>query len=168
MGYTRRIKTRLATGLVDMALLEQAPEHPDIIVQKWLDDELLLVCGSKHPLLGTKELLKSDLRNLDYILRETKSSMRTGLDNVLTKLGIADLPISMEVGSTHAIVEILGRGRHVSFLPRFAVQEALDEGSLFHIKVDGLQIKRTLWIARSSSNIDNPVANAFVAMLLKH
>ena len=45
MGYTRRIQTRLATGLSDLALLEQAPDHPDILVQKWLDDEVILVCG---------------------------------------------------------------------------------------------------------------------------
>ncbi|QKQ27815.1 LysR family transcriptional regulator [Candidatus Reidiella endopervernicosa] len=45
MGYTRRIQTRLATGMADLALLEQAPDHPDVLVQKWLDDELLLVCG---------------------------------------------------------------------------------------------------------------------------
>lgn len=49
MGYTRRIQTRLATGLADLALLEQAPDHPDILVQKWLDDELILVCGPEHP-----------------------------------------------------------------------------------------------------------------------
>ena len=33
MGYTRRIQTRLATGLADLALLEQAPGHPAILVQ---------------------------------------------------------------------------------------------------------------------------------------
>ena len=166
MGYTRRIRTRLATGLVDMALLEQAPEHPNILVQKWLDDELLLVCGASHPLSGTTSMSKPGLQGLEYVLREKNSSMRTGLDTALHKLGIHDLSIFMEVGSTQTIVEILGRGRHVSFLPRFAVQEALDEGSLHHIKVEDLEIKRTLWIARNRENIDNPAAEAFVSVLL--
>ncbi|MCK4743727.1 MAG: LysR family transcriptional regulator [Sulfuriflexus sp.] len=166
LGYTRRIQTRLATGLADMALLEQAPDHPDILVQKWLDDELLLVCGPNHPLWGSGALDKSELVNLDYVLRETKSSMRTGLDKALREIGIEEIPTAMEVGSTHTIVEILGRGRYVSFLPRFAVQESLDAGSLYHIKTTGLDIKRTLWIARSRANIQNPVADAFVDVLL--
>jgi len=166
MGYTRRIQTRLATGLVDMALLERAPEHPDILAQKWLDDELLLVCGTSHPLFGAKTLPQSELLNLDYVLREIKSSMRYNLDSALNKIGILDLPIAMEVGSTHTIVEILGRGRHVSFLPRFAVQESLDSGVLSHIEVENLDIKRTLWIARSRDNFDNPVAGAFIDILL--
>lgn len=166
LGYTRRIQTRLATGLVDMALLEQAPDHPDILVQKWLDDELLLVCGPNHPLWGSAPIPISELPNLDYVLRETKSSMRSGLDKELKEIGIEELPTAMEVGSTHTIAEILGRGRYVSFLPRFAVQESLDEGSLYHIKTNGLEIKRTLWIARSRANIQNPVADAFVDVLL--
>jgi len=166
MGYTRRIQTRLATGLVDMALLEQAPKHPDILLQKWIDDELILVCGRNHPLRGSDGMQITELKSFDYILREKNSSMRSGLDIALNKLNIDKLPIVMEVGSTHAIVEILGRGRYVSFLPRFAVQEALDTGELFHIKVNDLKIERTLWIARSRANINNPAADAFVEVLL--
>src|SRR3990172_6124282 len=45
LGYGRRIEARLATGLADLALLEAAPDHPDILVQKWIEDELWLVCG---------------------------------------------------------------------------------------------------------------------------
>jgi len=42
MGYTRRIQTHLATGLSDLALLEQAPDHPEILVQQWIDDGNLI------------------------------------------------------------------------------------------------------------------------------
>lgn len=166
MGYTRRIQTRLATGLADMALLEQAPDHPNILVQKWLDDELLLVCGPKHPLWGTEVLPESELVNIDYVLREKKSSMRAGLDMALKEIGIEEIPTAMEVGSTNTIVEILGRGRYVSFLPRFAVQESIDMGSLCHIKIAGFEIKRTLWIARNRASLQNPVADAFIEVLL--
>jgi len=166
MGYTRRIQTRLATGLADMALLEQAPDHPNILVQKWLDDELLLVCGPNHPLWGTEILTKSELINIDYVLREKKSSMRAGLDIALQEIGIEAIPTAMEVGSTNTIVEILSRGRYVSFLPRFAVQESIDMGSLCHIKIAGFEIKRTLWIARNRASLQNPVADAFIEVLL--
>ena len=152
MGYTRRIQTRLATGFADLALLEQAPDHPDILVQKWLDDELVLV---------------SEVDKLEYVLREPKSSMRVVLDQALRNMGIYQLPISMEVGSTDTIVEMLVRGKHVSFLPRFAVQDALLEGDLFHIKVAGLSIKQTLWIARTRSNMNSVVVDAFIQLLRK-
>ena len=165
MGYTRRIQTRLATGLSDLALLEQAPDHPEILVQKWLDDELILVCGTRHPLFDSDLIPITELTYLSFVLREPKSSMRIILDKALNDIGISQLPIFMEVGSTDTIIEMLDRGNYVSFLPRFAVQEALQNRSLYHIKMQGLRIKRTLWIARTRSNINNPVAEAFIDML---
>lgn len=165
MGYSRRIQTRLATGLADLALLEQAPDHPDILVQKWLEDELILVCGPAHPFRGKEMIQIEELTQLLYVLREPKSSMRIILDRALNDIGIHQLPISMEVGSTDTIVEMLERGKHVSFLPRFTVEENLATGNLFHIRVQGLRIKRTLWIARTRSNLNNPVAEAFIKLL---
>jgi DNA-binding transcriptional LysR family regulator len=165
MTYSRRIQTRLATGLADMALLEQAPEHPDILVQKWLDDELLLVCGVNHPLSQVDLLPVTELRKQNYVLRERISSMRLVLDKALQDIGISEIPLIMEVGSTDTIVEMLEQGRHVSFLPRFAVAEALADGTLTHIKVQGLRIKRTLWIARTRSNINNAAAEALIDLL---
>lgn len=165
VGYSRRIQTRLATGLADLALLEHAPDHPDILVQKWLDDELVLVCGPPHPLRGSDLIPVMDLLKLNYVLREPKSSMRVILDKALQDIGIHKLPIAMEVGSTDTIVEMLERGKHVSFLPRFAVKEALAKGSLYHIKPQGLRIWRPLWIARTRSNLNNAVAEAFIQLL---
>jgi DNA-binding transcriptional LysR family regulator len=165
MGYTRRIQTRLATGLADLALLEQAPDHPDILVQKWLDDELLLVCGPGHPLFGEELLPVTELVNLRYVLREPRSSMRIILDKALKDIGIHHIPVTMEVGSTDTIVEMMERGKHVSFLPRFAVEEALQRNTLYHIKIQGLRIKRTLWIARNRINLNNEVAEKFIHLL---
>ncbi|MEW8505711.1 MAG: LysR family transcriptional regulator [Candidatus Thiodiazotropha sp.] len=165
MGYSRRIQRRLATGLSDLALLEQAPDHPEILVQKWLDDELVLVCGRGHPLWDSGLLPVTELGSLRYVLRESQSSMRITLDKALKDIGIVHLPIAMEVGSTYTIVEMLQHGGHVSFLPRFAVDDALGTGSLYHIKIQGLRINRTLWIARTRSNLKNSVAEAFIQLL---
>lgn len=165
MGYSRSIQTHLATGLADLALLEQAPEHPDILVQKWLDDELLLVCAPSHPLYGVSQLRVSDLVGLQYVLRERKSSLRMVLDKALQDVGLFEIPIAMEVGSSETIVEMLKSGNHVSFLPQFAVAEALAENKLFHVRIEGLRIKRTLWIARTRSNLSNAAAEAFIRLL---
>ncbi|MBE0511037.1 MAG: LysR family transcriptional regulator [Chromatiales bacterium] len=164
MGYTRRIQTRLATGLADLALLEQAPDHPDILVQKWLEDELVLVCGPKHPLREREQLSLDELNGLRFVLREPQASMRRDLDRALAELGI-QIPVSMEVGSTDTIIEMLERGKNLSFLPRFAVAEALQKGELFQLRVQGLHIARTLWIARTRANLNNPVAEAFIELL---
>lgn len=165
MGYGRKILTELATGIADLALLEQAPDHPDVLVQKWMDDELWLLCGPSHPLADTDLLPVAELSSLNYVLREKHSSIRDGMEEALQRIGIEQLQVAMEVGSNETITEILTRGKHVSFLPRFAVEESVRNGELFHIKVTGFRIIRTLWIARHRSKLEHPVAEAFVGML---
>lgn len=165
MGYSRRILTSLITGLADLALLEHAPDHPDILVQKWLDDELVMVCGRSHPLAGTELLPINELNHHTYVLREKHSTSRENLMTALNGIGINKIPVALEIGSTETIVEILTRGRYVSFLPRFAVREDLALGKLFHIKIQGFRIMRTLWLARNRSKLDHPVAEAFINIL---
>lgn len=165
VGYSRSIHTRLATGLADLALTEIQPDHPDVLVQRWLDDELVLVCSPRHPQGGRDMIAVAELTQLQYVLRERESSMRITLDRTMRDIGIVELPSAMEVGSTDTIVEILERGRHVSFLPQFAVQGAIDAGQLHLIRVEGLRIMRTLWIARTRANLDNSVAEAFIDMI---
>ncbi|MCU7924311.1 MAG: hypothetical protein KZQ88_16605 [Candidatus Thiodiazotropha sp. (ex Dulcina madagascariensis)] len=91
--------------------------------------------------------------------------MLKAIDKALRDIGINQLPITMEVGSTDTIVEMLQHDRYVSFLPRFAVDDALNSGTLYHIKIQGLRINRTLWIARTRSNLNNAVAEAFIRLL---
>lgn len=166
VGYSRSIETRLATGLVDLALLENAPDHPEIMVQRWLEDELWLVCGPSHPLAhGSGMLQLEQLTQFTFALREPNSSSRNTLDQALQGVGIQGLNVAMEVGSTDAILEILRRGRHLSFVPRFAVRERVEEGALVRLKVHGFRIMRTLWICRNRAQLDHPVVDAFINVI---
>ena len=165
MGYSRRIQTRLATGLSELALLEQVSDHPDILVQKWLDDEVVLVCGPGHNLYRTNMIAPDVLQTLKFVMREPNSSMRMALDKELANIGIHKLPIMMEVGSSDTIKGMLQRGQHVSFLPYFAVKESLKSGGLHRINIENLSIKRTLWIARTSASLNNRAADAFIEVL---
>ena len=104
-------------------------------------------------------------QNLKFVLREKRSSIRESLDSALSGIGIEKLDTDLEVASSEAIIEILERGKYVSFMPRFAVHERVSEGELFHIKVTGFRILRTLWIARNRAALDHPVAEAFIEMI---
>jgi len=163
--YSRQIQTNLASGLSDLALLERAPDHPDLLVQKWMEDELLLVCGPRHPLSDENRIPAAMLHDLSYVLREPGSSPRRDLDEALERFGFGELDVVLEVGSTDAIVDVLTPGSHVSFLPKFAVIEDIEAGRLHHIKVSGFRIMRTLWIAQHRDNIDHPVADALISVI---
>jgi DNA-binding transcriptional LysR family regulator len=155
----------MAGDLVDLALMEPAPDHADFLVQKWLDDELLLVCVPGHTLWDTDLLPVAELSRLHYVLREPKTVIRILVDKALQDIGIPHIQVAMELNSTKTIMAMLDQGKHVHFLPRFAAAEALAKQRLFHIKIEGLRIKRNLWIARSRTQLNNPVAESFIRLL---
>lgn len=165
LGYSRRIHTRLATGLADIALLEQSPRHPSIKSEPWMQDELLLVCGPGHVLWDHEAIDLAELETLHYVLREAQSSIRNTLDKTLHKENIKLDYIDMEVGSTDTIIEILQRGKQVSFLPQFAIKNFLKRGSLHQIKIKKLHINRTLWIAYNLTNLSPQTVDSFISML---
>lgn len=165
LAYGRIIESHLATGQTDLAVLESAPDHPDILVQKWREDDLVLVCGPNHNLASEKSVTKKQLYDLTFVLREKNAAIRELLDKRFEEHQLYSLDVVMEVGSTDAITDILYRGRHVSFLPRFAIADDIQNGKLVPVLVDDLQLKRTLWIARNRSSQDHLVANAFIEML---
>ncbi len=165
LSYTREIRTHLANRLADLALVESLPDHPDIVVQKWMEDELWLVSASTHPVANVELLPVERLVELRYLLREKGSTPREALDEALGNIGITELDVVLEVGSTDTIIEILARGQHVSFLPRYAVKQKVEQGALRRIKVSGFRILRTLWIARHRENMDHPVAETFIGMI---
>lgn len=165
MVYGRQSENNLANSMTDLALLERPPEHPDLMVQKWMDDELVLVCGPNHPLAGEEMIPITMLLDLTYVLREPRSSSRLDLHEALERIGIHKLDVPLEVGATDALIDVLIPGQHMSFLPRFAVADHVDAGHLHHIKVSGLRIMRTLWIARHRNNIDHPVADALISII---
>jgi DNA-binding transcriptional LysR family regulator len=165
MRYSRQIQAHLAAGVADLALLEIAPDHPDILVQKWMDDELWLVCGARHPLADAGMIAVEKLRDLSFVLRERNAASREVMEAALRGIGIEKLKVALEIGSGDAIMEILMRGRHVSFLPRFSVEDRVRRGRLVRLKVEGFRIQRTLWIARNRKSINHPVAEAFIKLL---
>lgn len=165
LGYSRRINTRLATGLADIALLEQAPRHPNLQVAPWVDDELMLTCGPGHPLWHIDAIDVSEIAQLKYVLREKQSSIRNTLDKTLHDIDVKLTNIDMEVGSTDTIIELLQRGNQVSFLPQFAVKTHLEQKALHHIKVNNLFINRTLWIAYNANNMNRQSADEFIQVL---
>lgn len=166
LGYSRHIETHLARAAIDLAVLESAPDHPDVFVQRWADDELWVVCGHGHPLAEQPMIELETFAAQRFILRERRASARETLEQTLAQIGIDHLAVDLEVGSNDALVDLLGDRQHLSVLPQFVAESPRYAERLQRIRIRGLRIKRTLWIARHRDKLKHPVADAFVAMLL--
>lgn len=165
VGYSRHIGIRVAAGQTDLAVLETAPDHPDVLVRKWQDDELWVVCGRRHPLAERDSIDLDELVQQEFVLRERQASARALFEQTLEQLDMPAIEATLEVGSNQALIELVADGRHLGVLPRFVATAANYRERIHQIQVRGLLIRRTLWIAQHRNQLDNEVAGTFVSLL---
>lgn len=109
--------------------MEGLVENTDFIVEKFADDELILVCPSDHPWKDRKEIQVEELGNERMIWRESISGTRLIVENMLREHGVLEkIESYMEIGSTQAIKSAVESGLGISILPRLTVARELDQG----------------------------------------
>ena len=149
----------------DVGFIEGAQTHPDVQLQRWLDDELVIVAAPRHPLAAPAAKASTRLRELaaaPWILREPGSGTRQASDAwLLERLG--PLRVEFELGSTEAIKRLVAAGAGVACLSRHAVQRSIDHGVLAEVPTRLPPARRRLAIAVRRGRRLPASAQAFVA-----
>ena len=114
---TPSILEDLTNDVIDLALVEGIVENNDLTVEKFADDELILVCAPDHKWEKTIDL--EELVNERMIWRESISGTRLIVENMLKEYGVLEkIDSYMEIGSTQAIKSAVEAGLGVSILPK--------------------------------------------------
>ncbi|SMQ74970.1 transcriptional regulator, LysR family [Bacillus sp. OV166] len=153
----------LANNVIDLALVEGMVENKNFIVEKFADDELVLVYPADHPWRNRTEINIEELANERMIWRESISGTRLIVENALRDYGVLDRMESyMEIGSTQAIKSAVEAGLGISILPRLTVARELEQGFLYEIKMTGIEIKRNLWLVKKPQRFQSIGVSNFV------
>ncbi|WP_053362527.1 LysR family transcriptional regulator [Bacillus sp. FJAT-27251] len=149
---TPSILEALSNDEIDLALVEGVVEtNKNVRVEKFAEDELVLVHSVDHPWKDKQEIGLEELVSERMIWRETNSGTRTIVENVLEEKGILHrLDSYMELGTTQAIKSAIEAGLGIGFLSKSTVQRELELQFLKEVKIKGLQLKRDLWLVEKS------------------
>ncbi|KQU22523.1 LysR family transcriptional regulator [Bacillus sp. Leaf13] len=163
---TPRVLEDLSNDVIDLALVEGLVENTDFIVEKFADDELILVCPSDHPWKDRKEIQVEELGNERMIWRESISGTRLIVENMLREHGVLEkIESYMEIGSTQAIKSAVESGLGISILPRLTVARELDQGFLQEVGISRIDITRNLWLVRKNKRFNKIGVSNFVNFL---
>ena len=144
---TPSILEDLTNDVIDLALVEGIVENNSLTVEKFADDELILVCAPDHK--WEKKIDLEELVNERMIWRESISGTRLIVENMLKEYGVLEkIDSYMEIGSTQAIKSAVEAGLGVSILPRLTVSRELEQGTLREVSMNGVNLTRNLWMVR--------------------
>ncbi|MCK1983387.1 MULTISPECIES: LysR family transcriptional regulator [Peribacillus] len=163
---TPRVLEDLSNDVIDLALVEGLVENTDFIVDKFAEDELILVCPSDHPWKDRKEIQLEELGNERMIWRESISGTRLIVENMLREHGVLEkIESYMEIGSTQAIKSAVEAGLGISILPRLTVARELEQGFLCKVGISRIEITRNLWLVRKNKRFNKIGVSKFVDFL---
>jgi DNA-binding transcriptional LysR family regulator len=140
---TRAVLRMLLESRADIALVEGPVSHPQVEVQPWLDDELVVISHPQHRLLSRKDVDVGMLVREQFIVREPGSGTRDVSARALALHGVR-LTNTMRVGGTESIKQAVAAGLGLAIVSRAAAADQLALGKIAVLSVNGLVIRRTL------------------------
>ncbi len=145
VGNTSKVIQAVIDLEVDLGFIEGPQTHADLKVQRWLEDELIIVAAPDHP-LAARTATNRQLTEATWILREPASGTRQAADAwLLAHLGA--LQVQYELGSTEAIKRLAAAGAGLACVSRHAVAVELAQRTLVELRTRLPRSRRRLTIA---------------------
>ena len=168
---TRRTAWSVANGQVDLAIIggeipSELQESLEIL--PYAEDELALILPVSHPLAKLDTIQREDLYKLQFIALDSQSTIRKVIDQVLTRCGIDTrrLKVEMELNSIEAIKNAVQSGLGAAFVSLSAIAKELQMDLLHCTHIEGVVVKRTLWVILNPNRYRSKAAEAFSQEIL--
>lgn len=138
---TETIVDQVARYELDLGLIEGHCRHTDLVVEPWIEDELVVFCAPTHRLAESGRASLDELATEHWIVREPGSGTRETLDLAL-RHHHAELKVRLELEHTEAIKRAVEFGLGIGCISRLALREAFRRGSLVPIETPELDLLR--------------------------
>jgi DNA-binding transcriptional LysR family regulator len=144
--FGRLIDERLALGVVSHKL-----EHHDLEYAPFFEDRVVLIVPAQHHWVKYGRALPADLVDEPLIMREDRAGTSQVVSEGLAQHGVTlDMlnPV-MEIGNAEAIAMAVEEGIGIAFVSEVAASRGLALGRVKKVEVEGLDLRRTIYLARN-------------------
>jgi DNA-binding transcriptional LysR family regulator len=156
----------LTENSIDLALMGQPPEGYHLTAQPFLENPLVVIAASNHPLANVSNIPLAQLVDLPLIGREPGSGTRNALEKFLTEHGYV-YKAAMEMNKNEAIKQAVEAGLGLGVVSLHTVEAELDSGQLCLLDVAGFPLKRQWYLVQREGKRLSAAAQAFKQLVLK-
>ena len=145
-----KVTLDLLKGDVHLGVLSREISDVNLEVQEFFHDTIRLIVPANHRWAARSSIEPSEVLEESVMLREPTSGTRRVVLEELAKhdISLEDLNIFMELGNAEAIVRTVAEGYGVAFVSELAATYPLERGNVIAIPVEGLNLQRTIYMAR--------------------
>ncbi|WP_204102193.1 MULTISPECIES: LysR family transcriptional regulator [Spirulina sp. CCY15215] len=157
---------RMTENEDDLYILSNPPKDINLEVQKILENPLVVVAKSDHPLAEKHNISIQELNGESFISREAGSGTRRAIQELLNKHKVS-VRVRLELGSNEAIKHAIAGGLGISVLSQHSLFAKELESELAILDVREFPIERYWYVAYLSSKQLSTIAQTFLEYLLE-
>jgi DNA-binding transcriptional LysR family regulator len=155
----------LTGNSVDLALMGQPPEGLDLKAQPFMDNPLVVIAATSHPLAGVAGIPLARLVEEPLVGREPGSGTRGAVEKFLADQGLV-FKAAMEMNKNEAIKQAVEAGLGLGVVSLHTVQAELISGQLCVLDVQGFPLRRQWYLVQREGKRLSPAAQAFAQFTL--
>ena len=145
-GFSGHVNEWLATGRLDIGLLNNAPRLKHLAAEDLLVEELFLVTPPSGSSKNIRTATLKDVEKNPLILPSRPHGLREHVDHVSIKQGIS-LNVAYEINALSTIKDLVEDGAGSTLLPYAAVFREAKEGRVSAYRIKGQPFTQTVVLA---------------------
>jgi DNA-binding transcriptional LysR family regulator len=167
---TADVASRLLADEADVGVLGSALRRPGLRLERLVGDELVLAVPPDHPFAARKRVPVAELAGQPLVLREEGSGTRRTAEAALASAGarLAAGDVVLTLGSTQAVLQAVAQGLGVGFVSARAADQARAGGYLACVGLEGVDLRRDLYLAYLPERAGDPLIARFLAFAHEH
>jgi len=161
IGNTAEIASRLAEFELDLGIIEGELVHPELALEQWLGDELVLICHPEHPLAVPGSVAIDDLLANEWVVRESGSGTRQALDRTMRPY-FAQWQIRLELPQIEAIIETVAVSKLIGCVSSLSIGPAMAQRRVSLLKAPSLDLRRSYYLVYHREKFLSPGIRSFL------
>ncbi len=160
---TQTVVEHVADRQLELGIVGAARRHRGVRFEPFLSDEVILACPAGHRFAG-RTIPLDELREESLVVMQEGAGVRQIVEDELRGLGVRlrDLDVRLELGLQESVRSAVVAGFGVAFISRTAVESELAAGQLAEARVEGIDARRQISLARGTGRVPTRAADAFV------
>ncbi len=163
-GICVDLRQEVIRGNLDLALTLEDEGHDDqLVFEVLLQEPMLVLASSDHPLNNQAQIRASDLEGQTILVTEPGCSYRTLFEQALASSEVTNMKI--EFASIEAIKQCVIAGLGITLLPKMTVRDELLERKLKALPWTGPEFPVVTQICWHKDKWMSPALEAFIGVL---
>ena len=160
IGSHRHVVSWLRDYETDIALMGRPPEDFGVSTEPIGPHPYVIIASPDHPLFGKAQIIKEELLNLDFVVREEGSGTRSLFEYFFSGLAVRSHKVRIQIASNETVKQAVMAGLGLSLISAHTIEAEVASGRLVILHMDGLPIMREWYAVHRSDRVLQPAGRA--------